>query len=136
MKGKLNFRFLNENDYEVICKWWKWWRWPVLPKESLPDNGKSGFIIERNNVPIVACFLLVTNSKWGILEWVVSNPEYKQKDRKKAIEKLITEAEEVCRQMGMKHIFSVVKNQHLINTHKKLGWFVDEQPSHEIIKNL
>ena len=124
MEDDLKFRTLKEEDYETICEWWKWWRWPVLPKESLPDNGKSGFIIEKNDIPIVACFLLITN------------PKYKEKDRKKAIETLIIGVENICRELGMKHIFSVVKNKHLINTHKKLGWFVDEQPSREIIKNL
>jgi hypothetical protein len=33
-------------------------------------------------------------------------------------------------------MFTIGRNKHLINTHKKLGWFVDEEPSHEIIKNL
>ena len=136
MKDKLMFRPLNKKDYEIICKWWEWWRWPVLPREMLPDNGKSGFMIEKNNIPIVACFLLLTNSKIAILEWVVSNPEYKENDRKKAIETLINGVEIVCKNMGYTHVFSIGRNKHLIETHKKLGWFVDTKPSHEIIKTI
>ena len=136
MENKLVFRRLTESDYNTICEWWKWWRWSVMPKESLPDDGKSGFMIEKNNIPIVCCFLFITNSKWAKLEWVVSNPKYKEKDRKQAIETLITNVEAVCKNMGIKHMFSVGRNQHLINTHKKLGWFVDKKPSYEIVKNL
>jgi len=136
MINELNFRSLKEEDYEVICKWWKWWRWPVIPRETLPDNGKSGFIVEKNNIPIVACFLLITNSSWAILEWVISNPKYKENDRKKAIELLINNVEHVCRDMGVKHIFSMGKSKHLLDMHKKLGWFVDKTPSYEITKNL
>ena len=53
MENKLVFRRLTESDYNTICKWWKWWRWSVMPKESLPDDGKSGFMVEKNNIPIV-----------------------------------------------------------------------------------
>jgi len=136
MENKLIFRRLTENDYDTICSWWKWWRWPILPKESLPDNGKSGFMVEKNNVPIVCGFLVITNSSWALLEWIVSNPKYKNKDRQQAIELLINNIEQVCKQMNIKHIFSVAKNKHLLNTHEKLGWFVDKKPSYEIIKNL
>jgi hypothetical protein len=136
MKDKLNFRSLKEEDYKTICGWWKWWRWPVLPKNMLPDNGKSGFMVEKNNTPIVSAFLFITNSKGAKLEWVISNPKYKEKDRKQAIELLINNIEQVCKDMGLKYIFSIGRNEHLIKTHEKLGWTVDKKPSYEIIKTL
>ena len=136
MNNELNFRPLKEEDYETICKWWKWWRWPVIPKEMLPDKGKSGFIVEKNNIPIVSAFLYLTNSTGALLEWIVSNPEYRENDRQGAIELLITEAERTCKEWGYLHMFTIGRNKHLIKTHKKLGWFVDERSSHEITKNL
>lgn len=136
MKDELKFRPLNREDYETICKWWKWWRWPVIPREMLPDEGKSGFIVEKNNVPIVSAFLFITNSKGAKLEWVVSNPKYREKDRKEAIELLINNIEYFCKNMGLKYIFSIGRNQHLIETHEKLGWSVDKKPSYEIIKKI
>ena len=65
-----------------------------------------------------------------------------QKDRleslnqKEAIELLINTAEEVCKKEGKKQIFSIGRNKGLIETHKKLGWTVDTDPSYEIIKNI
>ena len=136
MENKLIFRPLTEEDYDTICKWWKWWRWPLVPKDFLPDNGKSGFMVEKNNIPIVSGFLYLTNSSVVLLEWIVSNPEYRDDDRKEAIELLINSVEELCVNMDMKYIFSVGKNKHLIDLHKKLGWSVDKKPSYEITKKL
>ena len=136
MESELVFRPLKEEDYETICKWWKWWRWPVIPKEMLPDKGKSGFIVEKNNIPIVSAFLYLTNSTGALLEWIVSNPEYREDNRKEAIELLITNAETVCKNMGITYMFSIGRSKHLMKTHEKLGWQVDKKPSYEIIKNL
>jgi hypothetical protein len=136
MEGELKFRPLREGDYETICKWWEWWRWPVIPREMLPDKGKSGFIVEKNNIPIVSAFLYLTNSTGALLEWIVSNPEYREDDRKEAIELLITNAEVVCKNMGITYMFSIGRSKHLMKTHEKLGWQVDKKPSYEIIKNL
>ena len=132
----MNIRYLNKDDYETIASWWKWWRWPVLPRETLPDNGESGYMIEKNGIPIVSGFLYLTNSSVVLLEWIVSNPEYRQGDRKDAIELLINESEKFCKNMGITFIFSIGRSKHLMDTHEKLGWHVDKKPSHEIIKKL
>tara|TARA_Y100001938_G_C8024922_1_gene397456 strand:+ start:148 stop:558 length:411 start_codon:yes stop_codon:yes gene_type:complete len=136
MEDKLIFRPLKEEDYETICKWWKWWRWPIIPKEVLPDNGKSGFMVEKNNVPIVSGFLYLTNSNVILLEWIVSNPNYKDKDRKEAIKLLINNVEKLCINMEAKWVFSIGRSKHLIKIHEELGWTVDKKPSYEIIKNI
>ena len=80
--------------------------------------------------------MFITNSKGAKLEWIVSNPDYRENDRKQAIEMLINGVENICKSMGCKYIFSIGRNKHLLDTHKKLGWFVDKQPSYEIIKNI
>tara|TARA_R100001460_G_scaffold106770_1_gene154606 strand:+ start:54 stop:458 length:405 start_codon:yes stop_codon:yes gene_type:complete len=133
---ELQVRKLEENDWNTLVEWWKWWRWPVIPKGFLPDNGTGGLIVYKENTPIVAGFLYFTNSDGVLLEWVISSPEYREKDRKKALELLISTAEETCRLAGKKHMFSIGRNKHLIETHRKLGWTVDKSPSYELIKNI
>tara|TARA_Y100001972_G_scaffold103724_1_gene130190 strand:- start:42 stop:437 length:396 start_codon:yes stop_codon:yes gene_type:complete len=130
---EFNIRRLKESDYETLVKWWNWWRWEAPPQDFLPD---TGFIVEKNNIGIVAGFVYMTNSKAALFEWVISNPEYRESDRKSAIELLIQAVERVLKDQGIKYVFSIGRNEHLINTHKKLGWQVDKKPSHEIIKNL
>lgn len=131
---ELNIRRLRESDWESLIQWWKWWKWNPLPKEYMPDNGLGGLMVEKNNIPIVAGFIYFTNSKGALLEWIVSNPKYKEKDRKEAIELLIMGAEEVCKAQGFKYMFTIGRNKHLIEVHKKLNWSVDNTPSYEIIK--
>jgi len=93
-------------------------------------------MVEKNGRPICAGFLYMTNSDAVLLEWIVSDPEYRDKDRKDAIKLLISSAENLCKNLGKVHMFSIGRNKHLINTHKELGWTVDESPSHELIKNI
>ena len=78
----------------------------------------------------------MTNSKAALLEWIISNPEYRESDRKDAVTLLIQAVERVLKDQGIKYIFSIGRNKKLIDTHKKLGWQVDEKPSHEIVKIL
>jgi len=134
---ELNIRRLQEEDWDTLCRWWEAWpKWVNPPKSFLPDNGKGGFMVEKEGRPICAGFIYLTNSDAVLLEWIVSDPEYRDKDRKQAIELLITSAEEACKSLGKVHMFSIGRNRHLIETHKKLGWTVDEDPSHELIKNI
>ena len=133
---ELQVRKLEETDWDTLVSWWKWWRWPVMPKGFLPDNGTGGLMVYKEDTPIAAGFLYFTNSDGVLLEWVVSSPDYREKDRKQALELLISTAEETCRLAGKKHMFSIGRNKHLIETHKKLGWTVDSNSSYELIKNI
>tara|TARA_R110002167_G_scaffold22589_1_gene80834 strand:+ start:92 stop:499 length:408 start_codon:yes stop_codon:yes gene_type:complete len=134
---ELNIRRLKESDWGTLVSWWdEWPEWTAPPKDFLPDNGTGGFIVENNNTPIVAGFLYKTNSKGVLLEWIISNPKYKEEDRQVAIELLINGAENVSKELGYKYMFSIGRNKHLIETHKKLKWRVDKKPSHELIKPI
>ena len=133
----MKLRTLTEQDWNTLCNWWETWpKWVNPPKSFLPDNGKGGFMVEKEGKPICAGFIYLTNSDAVLLEWIVSDPEYRESDRKDALELLITGAEAACKEIGKKHMFTIGRNRHLIDTHKKLGWSVDPDPSHEIIKKI
>ena len=135
--SELFTRKLKESDWDTLVAWWDTWpEWTTPAKDFLPENGTGGLMVEKNGIPIVAGFIYETNSAGVLFEWVVSNPDYREKDRQDAIEKLINDAETKIKEMGYKHIFSIGRSKRLIDTHKKLGWFVDDKSSHEIIKNL
>ena len=132
----MKIRKLTEHDYKTLEKWWKAWNWPPVEKEFLPDNGTGGFVVEKNGVMIVAGFVYVTNSKAVLLEWIISNPEYREDDRDVAITCLISTVEKIIKGWGYKYIFTIGRTKALINKHKELGWHVDVKPSYEIIKIL
>jgi len=133
----MKLRTLTEQDWNTLCNWWEAWpKWVNPPKSFLPDNGKGGFMVEKEGKPICAGFIYLTNSDAVLLEWIVSDPEYRESDRKDALELLITGAEAACKEIGKKHMFTIGRNRHLIDMHKKLGWTVDSDPSHEIVKKI
>ena len=133
----MKLRTLTEQDWDTLCNWWEAWpKWVNPPKSFLPDNGKGGFMVEKEGKPICAGFIYLTNSDAVLLAWIVSDPEYRENDRKDALELLITGAEAACKEIGKKHMFTIGRNKHLIDTHKKLGWSVDPDPSYEIVKKI
>ncbi len=134
---KFNIRKLTENDWDTLVSWWDAWpKWNTPAQDFLPGNATSGLIVEKNNTPIVAGFLYFTNSAAVLLEWIVSNPEYKEKDKKKAIETLVSSAEIFCKNNDKKYMFSIGRNKSLLNIHKQLDWTVDNDPSYEMIKKI
>lgn len=132
----MNIRKLTESDYETLANWWKAWKWPPVQKDFLPDNGTGGFVIEKEGIMIVAGFVYITNSKAVLLEWIISNPEYREDDRDMAITCLINTIESIVKEWGYKYIFSIGRTKALIDKHKELGYSVDEKASYEIVKIL
>jgi len=133
----LNIRRLTDKDWDTLVSWWSNWpKWQAPVKDFLPEDGKGGLIVEKDNKPIVAGFIYLTNSKTALLEWIVSNPKYWEADRKQAIELLITGAENLVKSLDYKYLFAVMQHKGLIETHEKLGWNKDNKPSYELTKVL
>lgn len=133
---ELKVRALEESDWETLQLWWKVWQWPIMSKDMLPLNGRGGLMVYNDNTLIAAGFLYLSNSKVAWLDWIISSPSYKEQDRKEALELLILSLEEVAKQQDYNIIISIARHKGLINTHKKLGYTVDESPSYEISKKI
>lgn len=115
-------RFLKEDDYEVLCEWWKAFRFPAPPRDFLPENGTGGIMVQKDGVNIVAGFVYFTNSAIAWSEFIISNFDYKDKDRKEAIKILIYELNELSKSKGSKYIYTVVKNQNLKKIYQEMGY--------------
>ena len=135
---ELKVRELKESDWETLVNWWSSWEeWQTHPaKDILPMNGIGGLIVEHDETPIVAGFLYLTNSKIAWMEWIISDKNYKKRNKIEAIKLLINSLEDVAKSTGAEMIFSVSKNKGLLNIHKNLGYTVDENPSCEISKRI
>ena len=133
----MNIRRLTDKDWDTLVSWWdNWPKWKAPVKDFLPENGNVGLIVEINDIPVVAGFIYLTNSKTALLEWIVSNPKYRESDRKQAIELLITGAENLVKSLDYKYLFAVMQHKGLIETHEKLGWKADPKPPYELTKVL
>jgi hypothetical protein len=133
---ELKVRELRESDWDTMCSWWKWWRWPEISKDMLPMNGCGGLMVYKDDTPIAAGFLYLSNSKVVWLDWIVSNPEYRDSDRKDSLKLLIDSLEQVAKQQGYSIVISIARNKSLINIHEELNYVVDKNPSYEISKKI
>lgn len=134
----LHVRNLTSEDYsENLVKWWNDWRWTPPPADFLPENGTGGFMVCDEDYPVVAGFLYVTNSKVAWIEFIVSNFEYRHKEkRKEAIKLLIMTLERLAVIHGKKYIYSSLKNESLINSYMDCGFVKGTSNSQEMIKNI
>ena len=128
MEDNINFRSFKEGDYETCCEWWKWWweRTGLNPVQRalLPDDDKC-FIIEKNGEPVAAYFLLVFEFKVvAFTTYLVTNPKYKQKDRRELIKRLVLSVEKEAEKIGVMQLFTICMNNHMTNIHESLDWML------------
>ena len=135
---ELNIRKLKESDWDTLVSLWKMWpEWQKHPtKALLPENGTGGLIVEKNGKAIIAGFIYTTNSKVGWIEWIVSNADYREDDRKQASELLVSGLEHVAKISRCEVILSIGRSKGLIETHRGLGFKVSCEFSYEISKKI
>ena len=131
----MEVRNLIHSDYdEILVKWWKDWRWTPPPKDMLPQDGRGGLMITKEGIDICAGFIYFTNSSTAWVEFIVSNFQYKDKDRKDAILLLINALSEVAKENGCKYVYTSLKNQSLINYYAECGFEKGSENCTEMIK--
>jgi hypothetical protein len=128
-------RKLIETDYENLVSWWKWFRFTPPSKEFLPQNGLGGIMVYAD-IDVCAGFLYRTDSKIAWLEFIVSNPKYRNKDRQQAIKLCISSLSQIAKKLGYNAIFTSVKHESLINHFKDCGFFVESGSSKEMTLKL
>ena len=127
MENNINFRSFREGDYETCVKWWEWWWTKFYGTEPvrrgfLPADQRC-FIIEKNNTPVAATFLFL--SEIPSVAWttyLVSNPKYREKDRRDLIYKLIKGVELEAEKYGTLQLFTVCNDKFVSDIHRNLGW--------------
>lgn len=134
----LDVRILNSSDYdEILVGWWKDWGFTPPSKDFLPDNGAGGCMITDGDEFVCAGFLYSTNSKIAWVDWIISNKNYRKKpERSEAISLLILTLTNVAKSLGNKYAYSLMDNDRLIETYKKLGYIKSASYTEELIKYL
>ncbi len=89
---KLNFRDLMPGAFQV-------------GEYEKKRKGLGGFMVCKDDHPIASIWLGMTNSHCALLTDVISDPDYKDKDRKKAIQLLINFAMDFSKDLGYKYIY-------------------------------
>tara|TARA_R100001369_G_scaffold52354_1_gene79148 strand:+ start:168 stop:608 length:441 start_codon:yes stop_codon:yes gene_type:complete len=128
MIDNINFRSFKKGDYEVCCNWWEWWwkrggRDPV-GRAFLPKNERC-FVIEKNGVAVACYFLFIMEPHIvGWTTYLVSNPEYKEKDRRELIKRLILSVEKEAEKIGIMQLFTICGNKQMSSIHESIDWML------------
>lgn len=130
----MEFRYIEQSDYEMLVDWWKFWKFPAPPIEMLPD---SGVIVNKDGVDICAGFIYFTNSKTCWIEFIVSNPNVRQKeDRREAITNVIDVLCSIGKNNGYTIAYTSLKNESLQNKYLECGFVEGSKNCNEYIKRL
>lgn len=97
-----------DTDYPDLVKWYQTWNEACPPQDMLPANG---FIIPE----ICAGFLYLTDSKLGIIDCYISNPEVSPIVKNKFLNVLTVEILACAKQKGCRALMATTK----INAIKK-----------------
>ena len=134
------FRSFKEGDYETCRKWWKFWWGPhnaePIRRGFLPSNERC-YVIEKDGIPIASTFLILAYDIPAVAwtTYLVSNPKYREKDRRDLIETLVKNVEKEAEKYGVLQLFTVCGDTHMSKIHRDLGW--DMSPAkHEAFKYL
>jgi hypothetical protein len=135
---ELQFKTLENQDYDTLCTFWKQWGFFAPPKDCLPNNGLGGIkIITPDNIIVCAGFLYETNSRIAWIEFIVANPEIKDKTiRHNALIELISLLTIEAKEKGYSAVFASITNQSLINKYVEVGYTKNEIPSTELTIKL
>ena len=127
MENKVTFRSFEKGDYEIVCEWWKWW-WGSFGAEPirrgfLPKD-KRCYIIEKDTIPVASTFLILSYDIPAVAwtTYLVSNPDYREKDRRELIETLVKNVEKEAERYGVLQLFTVCGDKHISDIHRNLGW--------------
>jgi hypothetical protein len=131
MSSKINIRKIELKDYEFINKWWVKQGFKIPNKDILPNEGFGGVIIEKEK-PIAAAYLYLTNSKTGYIDNLISNPDYKSKDRFDIIQQLIDALVNSGINSGCKIVWATSAIDGVINKCRGLGYEISKE-KHSII---
>jgi hypothetical protein len=134
---EFNARKLREEDYDNTLKgWWTDWGGEIPPRSSLAENGVGGVMVSKGDTDICAGYLYQTNSDIAFCEFVVSNYNYREKDRGQAIEFLIETISQLAKIMGARVMWATVFNKSLVQKYKNTGYIQTQDRCIELVKHL
>jgi len=128
----IKFNKIKLKDKEEINKWWLAWGLEKPHDDCLSPNG---FIISKNNLNIAAGYLYLTDAKIGYVDFLVSNPEYRDKDRNKLITELIDYLVNIGLNKDCRFIWATSSNTNIKDKVKKLNYNVLDDKHYVIYKH-
>lgn len=130
----MNVRFFRPDaDYSMVSAWWRAWKWPVLPLDALP---KTGVIVSSNDIEVCAGWLYQTDSSIAWLEFIISNPKYREDDRSECVDALIGTLLTLAREAGYKNVFTSTNAAALVKRYERNGFSVTDSNVTHLMRGI
>jgi hypothetical protein len=120
----MKIKRITEADFNTISQWWLDWGQPIPDPDYLPSDGTGGYIATKNGVPVAAGYLYFTNARIAYIDFVISNKEYREKDRNTIITELIDYMVNHALSIGCKFVWATSQEEGIISKVKKLKYSV------------
>ena len=124
----ITIRPIEEEDYVLINSWWKAIDKSPPPRNLLPENGLHGLMACKDDRPIVCTYLYLTNSKFGYCDYMISDINYKGRDRFNIVLKLMDMSIGTAWKLGCEDFWFITKSKGMLKRCKALGVKVSEDP--------
>jgi len=122
MEEKYNVRPVKVEDYVDLIEWWKFYDHVEVPSSDiLPNSGLGGLVVEKEGRMIAAAYIYLTNSAIGYVDFLVSDPSYKGRDRFEMITLLIDACSEVAVNQGCRIVWAMTTYDGVVRRCEKLG---------------
>lgn len=114
------FRNIPAHEWEIVKLWWgaagmKFFRWTDLPQDT-------SFFATVDDVPVLACSLILTNSGMAWLEGFVGNPEAAGPARREATKAFLEFLEHVAKSHGARKILCMGPCPELTAYYESIGF--------------
>tara|TARA_Y100000592_G_C5415560_1_gene290410 strand:+ start:619 stop:1077 length:459 start_codon:yes stop_codon:yes gene_type:complete len=129
----IRVRPIKEDDYKLINKWWEGIGKKPPPRKLLPENGLHGLMACKDDTPIACTYLYLTNSKMGYCDYMIGDPEYREKDRYYIIFQLMNMAIGTAKNLGYEDFWFITKSKGLLKKCRELGVKVSKDKYHLVI---
>lgn len=125
MEKNYSIRPLRAEDFATLIEWWQYYDHMEVPDSGLlPNGGLGGFIVEKDGKRISAAFLYLTNSDIGYVDYLVSDPHYKNRDRYEMITDLIAACSQEALLSGCRMTWAMTSFKGVVKRCDDLGYEV------------
>ena len=132
----ITVREIRVEDLMLTDIWWMQHNEIPPTTSQLPDEGLSGFVVEKNKRPMAAAFLYLTNSSVAYIANAISNKKYKGKDRFEMIRLLLDACEEKAISSGCDFIWCTSSLKGVEKRCLKSGYKLIEKGHKVMAKNI
>lgn len=120
--------------YPVLAEWWNAHKdWAAIPEVFLP---KRGWVVQDEESLLCAGFLYVDqDAPFGVMEWIVANPDNAPRESIKALHMLIASIVEIASKQGLV-LHTSVRQEGLAKLYAKHGFSIADSGMINMIRGL